>query len=68
MTEPNENIMARINKLLLLAADEGASPHERELAEERAEKLMAQHVIDEHEARQAAERGGNRVRTPVTES
>ena len=68
MTEPNENIMARINKLLLLAADEGASPHERELAEERAEKLMAQHMIDEHEARQAAERGGNRVRTPVTES
>jgi hypothetical protein len=67
MTEPNESVMQLINKLLTLASHEATPEHERKLAEERAEKLMAQHMIDEHEARQSAERSGKRVRTPIVE-
>jgi hypothetical protein len=65
VNQPNESIMARINKLLNMAADERTPEHERKSAEEFAERLMAQHMIEEHELRQAAERSGKRVRTPV---
>jgi hypothetical protein len=67
MTEPKESIMELINKLLVLAGDERTPEHERKSAEEKAERLMAKHMIDEWEARQAAERSGTRVRTPIVE-
>lgn len=46
MAKTKESVMTQIMKLLNLAADEGASQHERELASERAERLMEQHMID----------------------
>ena len=67
MTEPKESIMELINKLLVLAGDERTPEHERKSAEEKAERLMQKHMIEEWEARQAAERSGTRVRTPVCE-
>lgn len=42
----NERIMTKIMNLLNLAADPSASEAERKLAEERADALMAQHMID----------------------
>jgi hypothetical protein len=41
-----EKAMTTVMKLLALAADENASASERELAAQRAENLMAQHMID----------------------
>jgi hypothetical protein len=41
-----ESVMTTIMNLLNLAADENASPHERELAAQRAERLMEKHMID----------------------
>ena len=64
VTEPNESVMSKINKLLTLAANEGATEHERKRAEETAERLMAQHMIEEHELRKAAERSGKTTITP----
>ena len=64
--EPDvESVMTRVMKLLTLANDEGASPHERELAEDRAERLMAQHVIDRFEATQRLKRGDTQARKPI---
>lgn len=68
MPRDKESIMTLISNLLVLSSDERTPEHERKNAEERAERLMAQHMIDEHEARQAAERSGTRVREPVVES
>lgn len=65
MNAEQESVMSRVTKLLALAADEGASPHERKLAEERAEKLMAQHMIDRFEAAERAKHGGTQARKPV---
>lgn len=42
----SESIISRINKLLALAMDPSASEHERELAKERADRLMVQHQLD----------------------
>lgn len=44
-----EKAMSQVMKLLALAADENASLAERELAAQRAETLMAQHMIDRME-------------------
>lgn len=44
--EKNESLINRINKLLALAMDSGASEHERKRAQERADELMARHAID----------------------
>jgi hypothetical protein len=41
-----EKAMTTVMKLLALAADENAPASERELAAQRAENLMAQHMID----------------------
>lgn len=41
-----EKAMSQVMKLLALAADESASDAERELAAQRAENIMAQHMID----------------------
>lgn len=52
MTEPNskrESLITRITKLLALAADAGATEAERQRAQELADKLMAQHIIDRSE-------------------
>jgi Protein of unknown function (DUF2786) len=65
VNEKKESVMTLVMKLLTLAEDEGASPHERALAQERADRLMAQHMIEEHEARMAAERAGGQVRKPT---
>jgi hypothetical protein len=65
MTEPNESVMTLINKLLNLASHENTPEHEAKRAEERAEKLMAQHMIDEYELREAAKRSGKQANTPV---
>lgn len=51
----NQSTMTRIMNLLNLAADESATPHERKLAEELAEKLMQKHMID----RMAVERNAS---------
>ena len=68
MTEPNEGVMSKIMKLLNLANDEGATPSERLLAEEQAERLMAKHMVDRFEAEQKAKRMGETVRKPVQET
>src|SRR6516225_3454710 len=68
MTEANEPIMARINKLLNLASHERTSEAERRAFEEKAERLMAQHMIDEFELRKLAEKMGNNVRKPVSDT
>lgn len=41
-----EKAMSQVMKLLALAADENASPGERELAAQNAENIMAKHMID----------------------
>lgn len=68
MTEPNEGVMSRIMKLLNLANDEGATPAERQLAEEQAERLMDKHMVDRYEAEQAAKRMGHAVRKPILDT
>ena len=50
-----------------LATSEGATEHERKRAEETAERLMAQHMIEEHELRKAAERSGKTANTPIVQ-
>jgi Protein of unknown function (DUF2786) len=65
VSEPNESVMTLINKLLNLASHENTPEHEAKAAEERAERLMAQHMIEEHELRQAAERSGKKANVPV---
>jgi len=60
----DEKIMTRVMKLLDLAADAGATEHERELAAEQAERLMAKHMIDRMEAEKAARREGRAERKP----
>jgi hypothetical protein len=47
MTEPNENVLAKVRKLIALAADAGATDQERELALARADQMMTRHDIDE---------------------
>lgn len=60
--------MSRIMKLLAVANDENASPHERALAEETAERMMAKHMIDRFEAEQAAKKAGTATqRKPIQE-
>jgi hypothetical protein len=68
LSEPDEGVMSLVMKLLALANDEGASPHERELAEERAEKLMAQHMIDRFEAAQRVKHGDTKARSPIVDT
>jgi Protein of unknown function (DUF2786) len=41
-----QKVMSRVMKLLELANDPNTSEHERQLAAEHAERLMAQHMID----------------------
>lgn len=70
MTDPTpEGVMSRIMKLLNLAADEeGATSHERQAAEEMAERLMEKHMVDRFEAEQAAKKMGNSIRKPIQDS
>lgn len=44
-----ESIISRVQKLLNLAMDPGASDSERQLAQERADKLMVEHMIEQSE-------------------
>lgn len=44
-----ESIVSRVQKLLAVAMNEGATEAERALAQERADALMAQHLIEQHE-------------------
>lgn len=45
----SDSILAKIKKLLALAADPGAAPNEAETARRQAEALMAKHRIEEAE-------------------
>lgn len=45
-TSAAESIITRINKLLALAMDPSASEHERDLAQQHADRLMVQHELD----------------------
>ncbi|AHN84062.1 hypothetical protein GJ25_gp051 [Mycobacterium phage Hawkeye] len=47
-----ESIISRVQKLLNVAMDERAPEAERILAQERADKLMAQHMIDQMDLKQ----------------
>lgn len=49
MSANKESIITRVQKLLNLAMDEGATPDERKLAQERADKLMVDHMIEQSE-------------------
>lgn len=49
MSAKKESIITRVQKLLNLAMDEGATPDERRLAQERADKLMLEHMIEQSE-------------------
>jgi hypothetical protein len=42
-----ESIISRVQKLLAVAMDSEATEHERALAQEHADRLMAQHMIDQ---------------------
>ena len=44
-----DSLIAKVTKLLTLAADPGATEAERKRAQEMADRLMAQHVIDRSE-------------------
>lgn len=46
MTKASDRVMTKVMGLLNLANDPNASEHERQLAAEHAERLMAQHMID----------------------
>lgn len=64
-----EQVMSKIMKLMALANDDGATPAERKLAEEQADRLMAKHMIDRMEAEEAAKRaGGNQSRKPIVDT
>lgn len=61
-----DSVMSRVMKLLNLANDESATAAERALAEEHAERLMTQHMIDRFEAEQAAKNAGHvGLRKPI---
>lgn len=64
MTAP-EGVMSKIMKLLERANHPETPPHEAKLAEEMAERFMAQHMIERHEAEQMAKAMGNTVRKPI---
>lgn len=64
MADNSAEIMAKVMKLLDLAADQGATPAERELAAEHAERLMAKHMIDRMDAERAARAAGRTERKP----
>lgn len=49
MSAKKESIITRVQKLLNLAMDEGATPDERKLAQERADRLMVEHMIEQSE-------------------
>jgi hypothetical protein len=69
MTDPvSDSVMSRVMKLLTLSADENATPAERALAEEHAERIMAQHAIDRFEAEQKARANHTQVRKPVQQT
>lgn len=56
-------------KLLAMAEDESCTPDERKAFEERADALMAKHMIDRMEAEEALKRaGGDITRKPVVDS
>lgn len=44
-----ESVVSRVQKLLAVAMNEGATEAERSLAQERADALMAAHMIEQHE-------------------
>ena len=50
MTPERENFLLKIRKAFALAADENASPQERDTATRQAEAMMRKHGIDEAEA------------------
>ena len=52
VTSVKDSIITRVQKLLNLAMDPGASESERKLAQERADALMAQHMIDQMDLKQ----------------
>lgn len=64
MTAP-EGVMSKIMKLLERANHPETPHHEAKLAEEMAERLMAQHMIDRMEAEQMAKAMGQSVRKPI---
>jgi hypothetical protein len=49
MAANKESIISRVQKLLNLAMDSGATDDERKLAQERADKLMVEHMIEQSE-------------------
>lgn len=49
MSAKKESIISRVQKLLNLAMDPGATEDERKLAQERADKLMIDHMIEQSE-------------------
>jgi len=68
MTEADleaEAAMTKVMRLLALAGDESTSPHERALAEERAERLMAKHMLNRFEAAQRMKKGDTKARKPI---
>lgn len=51
MDRPTEKVMETIAKCLSLAADPGATDNEREVANRKAQQLMAKYGIDHYEAK-----------------
>lgn len=52
-TEKSESLINRINrinKLLALAMDAGATENERKVAQERADEMMARHALPEEQS------------------
>jgi len=67
-TDAPEAVMSLVMKLLALAADESTSQHERDLAEARAERIMAKHLIDRFEAQQHLSKTDQaKARKPIQE-
>jgi hypothetical protein len=60
-----EAFMTKVMRLLTIAEDERTNPHEAALCRERAERMMAQHTIDEFEARQRMKKGDTQARKPI---
>lgn len=52
----DESILSRINKLMALAMNEGATADERDLALQRAEALRRKHTVEEWELRQSGQK------------
>lgn len=65
--ERKEGIMTMVMRLLELANHPDTPPHEALLAEQKAESIMAKHMIDRFEAEQAAKRRGESTRKPIQE-